>query len=103
MTSVTVTVLGYYLAGASYSHRAFTVRAGHVYTLVVNGTGRRPVYYDAEVYPRQPHKRDNAFHRAGHDRWTLGVYMQPSLRTHRYWNIGIRIGGTMHVLKIRVI
>jgi len=82
---------------------AFTVRAGHVYTLVVNGTGRQPIYYDAEVYPGRPHKRDNAFHRAGHHRWTLGVYMQPSLRSHRYWNIGVRIGGTMHVLKIRVV
>jgi hypothetical protein len=28
--------------------------------------------------------------------------MQRSLRTHPYWNIGVRIGATMHVLKIRI-
>jgi hypothetical protein len=102
ITSVTVTVLAYYLAGAPYKDGAFTVRVGHTYTLVVNGAGTRPVFYDAAVYPRTPTKRDNAFLAAGHHRWTLGVYMQRNLRTHTYWNIGVKIGGTMHVIKIRI-
>ena len=101
-TSLTVTVLGYYLAGATYVHGAFTVQAGHVYTFVVNGTARQPVYYDAAVYPQLPSRRDNAFHRAGHNTWTLGVFIQPSLRTYPYWNFGVRIGGTMHVIKTRI-
>jgi hypothetical protein len=101
-TSVTIKVLGYYLVNAPFKNGAFTVRPGRVYTFVVNGSARRPVYYDAAVYPLQPIQRDNAFHRAGHDRWTLGVLMQRSLRTHPYWNIGVRIGATMHVLKIRI-
>jgi hypothetical protein len=29
--------------------------------------------------------------------------MQHNLQSHRYWNIGVRIGSTMHVIKIRVI
>jgi hypothetical protein len=101
-TSLTVTVLGYYLEGAPFAHGAFTVHVGHVYTVVVVGSTRKPVYYDAAVYPLQPIQRDNAFQRAGHNRWTLGVLMQRSLRTHPYWNIGVRIGATMHVLKIRI-
>jgi hypothetical protein len=101
-TSLTVTVLAYYLAGARYDHGAFTVHVGHAYTLVVNGTAQRPVYYDAAVYPRKPTKRDNAFLAAGHHSWTLGVYMQHSLRSHKYWNIGVRVGSTMHVIKIRI-
>jgi hypothetical protein len=100
--SLTVTVLGYYLQGAPFVHGAFTVHVGHVYTLVVSGSSHRPVYYDAAVYPQRPHKRDNAFLRAGHDRWTLGVYMQRALRSHPYWNIGVLVGGTMHVIKIRI-
>jgi hypothetical protein len=101
-TSLTVTVLGHYLAGASYVHGAFTVHVGDVYTFVVNGTALQPVYYDAAVYPQLPSKRDNAFRRAGHDRWTLGVFMQSSLRTHPQWNIGVRIGATVQVITIRV-
>jgi hypothetical protein len=78
------------------------VHTGHVYTLIVTGTAHRPVYYDAAVYPLRPTQRDTAFHRAGHHRWTLGVYMQPNLRTHPYWNIGVRIGDAMHIIKIRI-
>jgi hypothetical protein len=28
--------------------------------------------------------------------------MTPSLRSHIYWNIGVKTGATTHVLKIRV-
>ena len=100
--SLTVTVRAQYLVGAPYERGAFTVHVGRAYTLIVNGTARRPVYYDAAVYPLRPTQRDVAFEAAGHHRWALGVYMQHSLRTHPYWNIGVKIGGTLHVIKIRI-
>jgi hypothetical protein len=28
--------------------------------------------------------------------------MQRALRSHPYWNIGVLVGGTMHVIKIRI-
>jgi hypothetical protein len=96
------TVLPIYIQGAAYNGGAFTVRVGHTYTLVVVGTGTRPVFYDAAVYPRRPTVRDNAFYAAGHNRWTLGVTMDRDLRSHTYWNLGVKIGSTLHVLKIRV-
>jgi hypothetical protein len=40
---------------------------------------------------------------AGYHRWSLPVMMTQSLRAHLYWNIGIKIGSTLHVLKIRVL
>jgi hypothetical protein len=101
-TTLGFTVLPIYLDGASYSRGAFTVHPVHTYTLVVNGSSARPVYYDAATYPQQPSKPDNAFHPAGHHRWTLGVTMTRSLRTHLLWNVGVKIHGTMHVLKIRI-
>ncbi|MGH8862921.1 MAG: hypothetical protein ACRDVG_17075, partial [Jatrophihabitantaceae bacterium] len=101
-TSVTVRTLANYLAGAPYQDGAFTVHVGHVYTLVVTGTARRPVYYDAAVNPRRPTNRDNAFQAAGPNRWTLGVYMQNTLLTHPVWNIGAKVGRTMHIIKIRI-
>ncbi|QGN34369.1 putative Ig domain-containing protein [Microlunatus sp. Gsoil 973] len=100
--SVASTVLAYYVIGARYRHGAFTVRAGHAYTLVAAGPRHRPVYYDAAVHPKRPGKRDNAFHRAGYRKWTLGVYLERGMHRHRYWNIGIKAGGTLHIIKIRV-
>jgi hypothetical protein len=47
--------------------------------------------------PCDPH----VFSRAGHDRWTIGVTVVV-LNSHRYWNIGVKIGHTMHVIKLRV-
>jgi hypothetical protein len=101
-TSIGVRTLAYYLAGAPHRAGAFTVHVGRVYTLVVNGSARRPVYYDAAVDPRRPTQRDNPFQSAGHNRWTLGVYMQRTLLTHPVWNIGVKVGDTMHVIKVRV-
>ncbi|SHG11253.1 Listeria/Bacterioides repeat-containing protein [Jatrophihabitans endophyticus] len=96
------TVLTRYLDGATYDHGRFEVKAGRVYTLVVTSSGARPVYYDATVAPGRPRVRDHALRRGGHHRWTLGVLMQPGLRSHRHWNIGVRIGSTLRVLELRI-
>jgi hypothetical protein len=101
-TSGSYTVLPIYLQGVAYTAGAFTARVGHTYTLVVLGTGTRPVFYDAAVYPGRPTVKDNAFFAAGYHRWTLGVTITAALRSHTYWNLGVKIGNTMHDVKIRV-
>ncbi|MGN6608174.1 MAG: Ig-like domain-containing protein, partial [Jatrophihabitans sp.] len=100
--TVTVTVQGYALAGAPFVDGAFTVHVGHAYTLVVQGVSVQPHFYDAAVVPARPTKRDQAFHAAGRNRWTLGVYMQRALRSHPYWYLGVLVGRTMHLVKIRI-
>ena len=70
-------VLSIYVQGAPYSAGAFTVRAGHSYTVVVTGQAERPTYYDAAVYPYKPTQADMAFFAAGHHRWALGVTGRP--------------------------
>ncbi|MDT4903454.1 MAG: large repetitive protein, partial [Pseudonocardiales bacterium] len=52
--------------------------------------------------PQRPTKRDTAMRSAGHGRWTLGVTMTRSLSHYKYWNLGVKIGSTIHVVKIRV-
>ncbi|MBW8801493.1 MAG: Ig-like domain repeat protein, partial [Streptomyces sp.] len=91
------------LAGAVFEHGAYTVHRRHTYLLEVHSVSR-PAYYDATPYPGTPFQPDPiAMHAAGHHLWSLPVTMQPRLHTHRFWNIGIKIGGSMRVLKLRVL
>jgi hypothetical protein len=90
-----------YLEGARYRDGAFDVATGRAYTVVVVSS-RRPTFYDAEKYPAIPTKPDLAFVASGHDRWTLTVTMTADLLAARYWNLGVKIGATMHLIKIRV-
>jgi YVTN family beta-propeller protein len=101
-TRASYTTRRIYLQGATVRRNAFLVHTGHTYTIVVVGSARRPTYYDAAVYPHQPHRSDLAFHAAGHHRWTLGVTMTGSLRSHRYWNVGVKIAATVYALKIQI-
>ena len=94
--------LAIYLEHAQYRDGAFSVHIGSTYLLVVH-SDRRPVYYDAETAPGRPRVRDRAFYPAGPERWTLGITMTPSLSTHRLWNLGVKIGATMHTVRIRVL
>jgi hypothetical protein len=89
------------IEGAQFVRGAFDVKLGHTYTVVVRSI-KRPTYYDAAPVPTTPFVRDQPFRKAGHHRWALGVTMTHSLRSHKYWNIGVKIGQVMHVLRIRV-
>ncbi|SHG46958.1 Sugar lactone lactonase YvrE [Jatrophihabitans endophyticus] len=106
--SARVTVRYVTIIGARFDDGVYTVTRGRTYTFAVYTTGRsRPRYVNAAPAPRRPHGDDAWFVRAGRagglHRWTLGVTMEPRLRSHRYWNVGVRSGGTVHVLKLRVI
>jgi hypothetical protein len=90
-----------YLQGTRYVAGAFQIAVGRTYTLVVHSV-RRPVFYDAQTYPGRPVIRDQAMHPAGHHRWALGVTMTSGLRNHPDWNLGVRIGMTMHLVRIHV-
>jgi hypothetical protein len=90
------------IQGAPFVRGAFNVKLGHTYTVVVHST-KRPTYYDAAPVPTKPFVRDQPFRRAGHHRWALGVTMTQSLSGYKYWNIGVKIGKVMHVIRIRVV
>jgi hypothetical protein len=102
-TSGTFQLSSFAIQGATFSTGAYTVHRGHTYLFVVNSS-TRPAYYDAAPFPATPFQPDPlAMRSAGYHRWSLPVMMTKSLRAHRYWNIGIKIGSTLHVLKIRVL
>ncbi|KQX75038.1 hypothetical protein ASD10_07485 [Aeromicrobium sp. Root472D3] len=99
--SVTYSTRAVYIDGARYSRGVYSVKAGRAYRLVVVGRSGRPVYYDAEVSPRKPFKRDHAFKRAGRNRWALSVLMENGMQRQKQWNLGVKTGSTMNVLKVR--
>ena len=98
--SGTYRVVATQLRGTSYSKGAWNVTAGKTYTFVVY-SATRPRYLDAAVYPRRPGPGGTSFLKAGTGRWTLAVTMSKSMRSHKYWNVGIKIGSTVQVVKIR--
>ncbi|MGH3496846.1 MAG: Ig-like domain repeat protein [Nocardioidaceae bacterium] len=95
------TVVPFALDGARYVNGAYTVKLGRSYALLASSQ-LRPRYIDAAPSPRRPSGNDNYFHRSGSN-WALGIAITRSLRSYRYWNIGVKVGRTLHVLKIRVV
>jgi large repetitive protein len=94
------TTLAISVEGAPFTKGAFNVKANHTYIVVVTGT-KRPTYYDAAPFNVTPFHRDRTFIAAGHNRWALGVTMI-HLSHYKLWNLGVKIGGVMHVVTVRV-
>ena len=94
------TTLPAFLFGATYSNGAFNVHAGGLYVLVVCASGR-PTYYDAAPVPWLPFIRDHALYPAGHNTWLILVRMPWAWPTH-YWNLGVKTGNTMNLLRVRI-
>ncbi|MCW2755732.1 MAG: hypothetical protein JWQ32_3143 [Marmoricola sp.] len=98
-------LLQFYVLGASYSNGAFNVHRGSRYTVVALTPGSgRPRIYDAAPVPQRPRPADNLMNPAGRQaglhRFTLSVYFERGMTDYRYWNLGIMVGRTMHVVKI---
>ena len=89
------------ITGAPFRDGAYVVKLGHRYTLVVDAK-TRPRYIDAAPFPQRPHGNDAFFRKIGPNRWALSVDFTLSLAVSTYWNIGVKIGGTVHVVTIRI-
>jgi hypothetical protein len=87
------------LDGATFRDGAYDVKRGRTYTLVVMA-GSRPTYYQAEVAPRTPRKAGGLMRPAGRGRYALGVTMK-DLRGRTYWNLGVKVGKKMYVVRVR--
>ncbi|WP_406830172.1 Ig-like domain repeat protein [Pedococcus sp. KACC 23699] len=99
-TTVSVTVPTIMIKDAPFANGVYTVRRGHTYTLMVSSP-TRPRYVDAAVYPKAPRGHDKYFKSIGRNQWALGVTMDRPMRSG-YWNLGVKIGTTVHPVKVRV-
>ena len=79
----------------------FQVHAGSAYTLVVYAASA-PVYYDAAPVPLLPGGRDKPMFSAGHGKWVLRITMRHPMHKG-FWIIGVKIGKTLHVVRIQVL
>lgn len=101
-TTVRSSVSQIYFTGVRHVGGVFHVTAERSYTLVVAGSRLRPVYYDAAVAPRTPGPRDKPFRKVGPNRWALGITMTPNMDSVARWNVGVKIGTKLHIVKIHV-
>ncbi len=95
-------VLSTYVAGTRYSKGAFQTRRGRTYTLVVEARSR-PRYYAAAPSPRRPFRYVTGMRRAGHGRWALAFTVTHRMAAHKHWNLGVKAGGHMSVIRIKVV
>ncbi|MCW2856904.1 MAG: hypothetical protein JWR52_2519 [Marmoricola sp.] len=99
---VTALTNDFVIQGAPFSNGAYVVHAGRTYTVLAVAV-TRPRYVDAALFPTMPRTLDHAFIKTGHNRWALGVTFSNAMLHHRYWYIGVRVGGRTHVLKVHVV
>lgn len=100
--TVSATVSAIYFTGVERVGGVLQVRAGRSYTLVVADSPLRPVFYTAAVAPRMPGPANKAFRKVGPNRWALGITIDAGMRAAERWNVGVRIGAKMHVVKLHV-
>ncbi|GAB4012555.1 beta strand repeat-containing protein [Nocardioides ultimimeridianus] len=101
-TRRTVRVSNFVIAGAPFRSGAYVVHAGHTSTLLA-AAATAPRYVDAMPSPRRPVGEDNFLHRIGRGRWAIGVTFSPAMLHQSWWNIGVRVGDRLHVIRIHVV
>ena len=66
----------------------------------------QPAYVDASVAPNLPGNGTTELFRDGSvngvPRWTVLFDITPNLINFQYWNVGVQIGSTMYLVKLRV-
>jgi len=84
---------------------SYLVQAGTKVTLVALAP-TRPRYYLPVYSSNTPHVAGHTFYHDGRQanspRWSLTVTLPKTMRGHTFWNLGIKIGKTMHNVKVRV-
>lgn len=83
----------------------FNVHVTDTYRLTVI-SAQQPSYVDAAVVPNRPGNGTTALFRDGSvngvPRWTVLFNITPNLINFQYWNVGVQIGSTMYLVKLRV-
>jgi hypothetical protein len=83
----------------------FNVHVTDTYRLTVI-SARQPAYVDAAVVPNLPGNGTTEMFRDGSvngvPRWTVLFQITPNLIDFQYWNVGVRIGSTMYLVKLHV-
>ncbi len=93
------------IAPLSASNGRYNVKTSGYYTLVIVSK-QRPAYVDAAVAPQLPSGGNNPLYPDGTvngtPRWRIVFYIAPNLAHFQDWNVGVRIGGKLYILKLRV-
>lgn len=105
-THVSFTVLRYFIKHRSPNpDGSFTTKLGHSYEVGAVAT-HRPTYYLATPATSgrpTPFERGPQLKSAGHHIWLVRIFVKPAMSHHRNWNVGVKVGHTMHVIHLRVI
>ena len=90
-----------YVKGTTYRNGFFVVNAGQSYRLVAKSVNR-PRYFYATPWPATPFERGPRLERVGKQRWAIRISITDDMAARARWNVGIKYGGELHVVKLRV-
>lgn len=103
---------GYYtqldttLGGAAYIDGSYQVRLGRSYSLLANAA-LTPAYAGAAAYPSRPASSGPRFQRVGEvlgtPTWAFSLPITTGFTKHPYWNVGVRVGNTIRIIRIHVV
>jgi hypothetical protein len=87
--------------GAEQRNRFFLVDSGRSYALVVHAK-KAPRYFFATPYPQKPYERGPRLDQAGKDRWVIRISITDAMAARATWNVGLKYGGKLHVVHLRI-
>ena len=94
-----------HIAPVAATNGRYDVQVSGFYSITVV-SAVQPFYVDAAVAPQLPSGGDVPFFRDGTvngtPRWRISFHVTPDLGNFQDWNVGVMIGGQLHVVPLRV-
>jgi hypothetical protein len=97
-----------FIVKATYRHGAFITKVGHDY-LVEAIANKHPLYlYAAPANTSHPHNQPAGegprLSKVGKNLWSVQISITKAMDTrYHLWNVGVRFGGMVHVIEIRLV
>jgi hypothetical protein len=93
----------FYIAGVPEVHGFFQVKIGRSYLVkafVVTTVAPRYVFPAPLGVP--PHPVGPAMTEIGKDLWAIQITVTRQMRDHRFWALGVRAGGKLHLIQFQL-
>jgi hypothetical protein len=81
----------------------FTVHVGKSYLVGAKvATSKAPVYEQAALQGSAPHPDQPVMTEVGSGKWETRIHITKRMSQHTDWVVGVKVGSTSHLIKLRV-
>jgi hypothetical protein len=98
-----VKLTSFFIVGTQPTSEQFTVHVGKSYLVGAKVAPKHaPVYEQAALAGTAPHPDQPVMTRVGHNEWETRIHITKRMSHHTNWVIGVKVGSTSHLIKLRV-